>query len=460
MPSILIIDDESSLVSSLSFALEEEGYTVHGAGTALEGLKAVAELRPDLVLLDLRLPDRTGLEVLEAMQPTKGGPQVIMISAHGDTRAAVKAVKMGAADYLTKPFDLDDLLHTIRTVLERGQMAVEIDFHRRAALRNTGLVGASAAMRELAATVERIAASSTTRILVLGESGTGKALVAKAIHAGSARAAGAFIEVNCASLPEQLIEAELFGAEKGAYTGAHQRRVGLVSLADKGTLFLDEIGEMPLSLQAKLLHFLEDGQYRAIGSTRALQANVRVVAATNRDLATEVVAGRFREDLYYRLNVMCLKVPALRTRGDDVVQLAEHFAHHYAHEEGVAPIRIAGPVGKLLEAYRWPGNVRELKNLIERLTILFPGREIGVADLPAEIADAGPSDQSTPPAGNASAAVPGQTSASIGTTLADAERDLLLSALEQCGGHKGRAADHLGISRHAFKRRLQRLGIA
>ncbi|MCX7147931.1 MAG: sigma-54 dependent transcriptional regulator [Rhodocyclales bacterium] len=458
MPTILIIDDESSLVSSLSFALEEEGYTVHGAGTALAGLNAVAELRPDLVLLDLRLPDRTGLEVLETMQRTNGAPQVIMISAHGDTRAAVKAVKMGAADYLTKPFDLDDLLHTIRTVLERGQMAVEIDFHRRAALRNTGLVGASTAMRELAATVERIAASNATRILVLGESGTGKALVAKAIHAGSARAGGAFIEINCASLPEQLIEAELFGAEKGAYTGAHQRRVGLVSLADKGTLFLDEIGEMPLNLQAKLLHFLEDGQYRAIGSTRSAQADVRVVAATNRDLSAEVSAGRFREDLYYRLNVICLKVPALCARGGDAVQLAEHFAHHYAHEEGVAPIRITDSLGKLLAAYRWPGNVRELKNLIERLTILFPGREIGIVDLPTEIAVTGPIDQAATVAGNAEAS--SRTSASIGTTLADTERDLLLSALERCGGHKGRAADHLGISRHAFKRRLQRLGIA
>ncbi len=459
MPTILIIDDESGLVSSLSFALEEEGYTVHGAGTALAGLKAVTDLRPDLVLLDLRLPDRTGLEVLDAIQPTNGGPQVLMISAHGDTRAAVKAVKMGAADYLTKPFDLDDLLHTIRTVLERGQMAIEIDFHRRAALRNSGLIGASPAMRELAATVERVAASSTTRILVLGESGTGKALVAKAIHAGSARAARAFIEVNCASLPEQLIEAELFGAEKGAYTGAHQRRVGLVSLADKGTLFLDEIGEMPLNLQAKLLHFLEDGQYRAIGSTRSLQADVRVVAATNRDLAAEVSAGCFREDLYYRLNVICLTVPALRTRDNDVVQLAEHFAHHYAHEEGVLPVRIADSARILLAAYRWPGNVRELKNLIERLTILFPGREIGVADLPTEIAETGLFDRSVPSTENAAAVAPSRTSASIGTTLADAERDLLLSALEKCGGHKGRAADHLGISRHAFKRRLQRLGI-
>lgn len=459
MPTILIIDDESSLVSSLTFALEEEGYTVHGAATAQAGLQAITDLRPDLVLLDLRLPDRTGLEVLEVMQRINGEPQVIMISAHGDTRAAVKAVKMGAADYLTKPFDLDDLLHTIRTVLERGQMAIEIDFHRRVALRNTGLVGASAAMRELAATVERIAASNATRVLVLGESGTGKALVAKAVHAGSARAAGAFIEVNCASLPEQLIEAELFGAEKGAYTGAHQRRVGLVSLADKGTLFLDEIGEMPLNLQAKLLHFLEDGQYRAIGSTHSLQADVRVVAATNRDLAAEAAAGRFREDLYYRLNVICLTVPALRNRGDDVVQLAEHFAHHYACEEGVLPIRIADSAGTLLKGYRWPGNVRELKNLVERLTILFPGREIGVTDLPTEIAEVARNVQTAAVGGNSAASTAPRINASIGTTLADTERDLLLSALEKCGGHKGRAADQLGISRHAFKRRLQRLGI-
>lgn len=459
MTTILIIDDESSLVSSLSFALEEEGYKVHGAGTGQEGLQAIVDVQPDLVLLDLRLPDRTGLDVLEAIQRSYGEPQVIMISAHGDTRAAVKAVKMGAADYLTKPFDLDDLLHTIRTVLERSRMASELEFHRRAALRNTGLVGTSAAMHDLAAIIARIAASGTSRILLLGESGTGKALVAKALHAGGTRAAGAFIEVNCASLPEQLIEAELFGAEKGAYTGAHQRRVGLVSLADKGTLFLDEIGELPLALQAKLLHFLENGQYRAVGSTAPLHADVRVVAATNRDLAAEVAAGRFREDLYYRLNVICLKLPALRERGDDVVQLAGHFAHRYAHEEGVPPIRIADPAAKLLAAYHWPGNVRELKNLIERLTILFPGREIGVADLPAEIVAAGSDRESATVAGNVGASAPLAAAPSIGTTLADAERQLLLSALEKCGGHKGRAADHLGISRHAFKRRLQRLGI-
>ncbi|OGB29137.1 MAG: sigma-54-dependent Fis family transcriptional regulator [Burkholderiales bacterium RIFCSPLOWO2_12_FULL_61_40] len=456
MPTILIIDDEASLVSSLTFALEEEGYKVHGAASGAAGLLAVSDLQPDLVLLDLRLPDQTGLEVLEAMPRENGVPQVIMISAHGDTRAAVKAVKMGAADYLTKPFDLDDLLHTIGTTLERGRMASEIDFHRRSALRHGGLVGESPAMCDLAALITRVATSSTARILVLGESGTGKALVAKAIHVGSARRAGPFIEVNCASLPEQLIEAELFGAEKGAYTGAHQRRVGLVSLADKGTLFLDEIGEMPLALQAKLLHFLENGQYRAIGSTRSVQADVRVVAATNRDLAAEVSAGRFREDLYYRINVICLQIPALRSRGDDAVHLAEHFARQYAQEEGVLPIGLGAAVRARLATYRWPGNVRELKNLIERLTILLPGRDIALAELPPEIAAAGQELSST---AGPSASVPPPGQPSISATLALTERELLLGALRACGGHKGQAADRLGISRHAFKRRLQRLGI-
>jgi two-component system, NtrC family, response regulator AtoC len=463
MSTILIIDDEATLVNSLTYALEDEGYKVHGVFSGRDGLRAVAELHPDIVLLDLRLPDITGLEVLDAMARDNGEPQVIMVSAHGDTRAAVKAVKMGAADYLTKPFDLDELLHIIHALLERRQMAGEIDFFRRAALRDSGLVGESAAMRDLGATIERVAASGTQRILVLGESGTGKALVARAIHAGSSRAHNSFIEINCASLPEQLIEAELFGAEKGAYTGAHQRRAGLVGLADKGTLFLDEIGEMPLALQAKLLQFLENGQYRAIGATRMQSADVRVIAATNRDLAADAAAGRFREDLYYRLNVIRLGMPALRSRGDDITLLAEHFCRQYAQKEGARPISLNGESQALLRAYSWPGNVRELKNLIERLTILYPGREIGRAELPAEIAGgATPGGQEPFSAQGATASdVPdlaGPTS--ISATLADAERELILAALRECGNHKGEAADRLGISRHAFKRRLQRLGIS
>lgn len=453
MASILIIDDETNLVRSLAFALEDEGHAVRGAGTGREGLAAVEAARPDLILLDLKLPDMSGLDVLEALKARQAEAQVIMISAHGDTRAAVRAVKLGAADYITKPFDLDDLSMTIRATLERRQMARELEFHRSETLRDCGLIGASDAMRELTATIGRVAASTASRILVLGESGTGKALVARAIHAESPRAAGPFIEINCASLPEQLIEAELFGAEKGAYTGAHQRRTGLVALADKGTLFLDEIGELPLALQAKLLHFLENGQYRAIGSGRAQTADVRVVAATNRDLAAAAAAGTFREDLYFRLNVIQLNIPPLRERGADVLALIGHFAQSFAREERTGAISLSAEARAALLAYRWPGNVRELKNLIERLTILHPGGEVAASALPRELTGA-EVVTSLPSAPAQAAGTP-----SIGDALASTERDMMLAALRDAGGHKGHAAERLGISRHAFKRRLQRLGI-
>ncbi|MGL4409296.1 MAG: sigma-54-dependent transcriptional regulator [Zoogloea sp.] len=467
MPSLLIVDDETALLKSLTFALEEEGFTVYGAATAGEGLAEALRLKPDLMLLDLRLPDMSGLDLLERWPAGEPRPQTIMISAHGDTRAAVRAVKMGANDYLTKPFDLDELLHCIHTALERTRMACEIDFHRQEALRNTGIVGASPAIDALGQTIQRVAASGATRILVLGESGTGKTLVAKAIHSGSPRAGGPFIEINCASLPEQLIEAELFGAEKGAYTGAHQRRVGLVALADQGTLFLDEIGELPLALQAKLLHFLENGTYRPVGGGRSQTADVRVIAATNRDLAGEVQDGRFREDLFYRLNVITLTVPPLRERGDDILHLAQHCAHQCAAEEHVTPIRFGEESAALMRAYAWPGNVRQLKNLVERLTILHPGQTITRAHLPAEILR----DASTPPPGGSGAGIPPGAATpspapggkvgggSISETLNLTEREIILAALQATGGHKGRAADRLGISRHAFKRRLQRLGI-
>jgi DNA-binding NtrC family response regulator len=456
MNPILIIDDEAALVRSLSFALKSEGYEVHGAHSGADGLAAARRVEPAVVLLDLRLPDMSGLDVLDRLLHERPDLPVVMISAHGDTRAAVQAVKKGAADYLSKPFELDDLFHVIASVLERQRLSSELDFHRNAVLGSGELVGDSPAMRELGDTVRRIAASSSGRVLLLGESGTGKALVARAVHACSPRAEGPFIEVNCASLPEQLIEAELFGAEKGAYTGAHQKRTGLVTLAAGGTLFLDEIGELPLALQAKFLHFLEDGSYRPIGSGRALHADVRVVAATNRDLAEEVRLGRFREDLYYRLNVIQLRIPPLRRRGGDIAALAAHFAARYAREEHCAPIRLADEALAVFQGYRWPGNVRELKNLVERLTILLPGRTIGPADLPREMTAA----PAVPVAQSAAATEsPAPAAGPIASQLADAERQMLETALRQAAGQKARAAEILGISRHALKRRLQRLGL-
>lgn len=457
MNPILIIDDEAALVRSLSFALKNEGYEVHGAHNGADGLVAARRVEPAIVLLDLRLPDASGLDVLDRLREAQPDLPVVMISAHGDTRDAVQAVKKGAADYLSKPFELDDLFHVIASVLERQRLNSELDFHRNAVLGSGQLVGDSPAMRELGDTVRRVAASSSGRVLLLGESGTGKALVARAVHTCSTRAEGPFIEVNCASLPEQLIEAELFGAEKGAYTGAHQKRTGLVTLAAGGTLFLDEIGELPLALQAKFLHFLEDGSYRPIGSGRALHADVRVVAATNRDLAEEVRLGRFREDLFYRLNVIQLLIPPLRQRGSDIAALTTHFAARYAREEHCTPIRFSGDALAVLLGYRWPGNVRELKNLVERLTILQPGRTIHAADLPGEMV-ATPATPVEAPA-LAGDANPALAAGPIESQLADAERQMVEAALRQVAGQKGRAAEILGISRHALKRRLRRLGL-
>ncbi|HCW69104.1 MAG TPA: sigma-54-dependent Fis family transcriptional regulator, partial [Thalassospira lucentensis] len=302
---ILIVDDEESFVRSLSFALRTEGMDVTGVHSGEDAFLAVRKQQFDIILLDLRLPGADGMEVLASIQKLDISIPVIMISAHGDTRAAVQAVKNGAADYLSKPFELDELIHTIKTTLDQSQVALELDYHRRRdAVPANGLIGDCAAMSALRTTIDRVAQSSASRILLLGESGTGKALVARAIHSQSPRKDRAFVEVNCAALPEQLIESELFGAEKGSYTGAHQKRTGLVRLADSGTLFLDEIGELPLALQAKFLHFLENGDYRPVGAERSASADVRVIAATNRDLAEQVRLGQFREDLFYRLNVI------------------------------------------------------------------------------------------------------------------------------------------------------------
>ncbi|MGM0571323.1 sigma-54-dependent transcriptional regulator [Marinobacter sp.] len=448
---ILIVDDEKSFVRSMAFALGEAGFRTRSAHTGEAALTMLADEPADLVLLDLRLPGMDGMDVLAEVTRLYPGLPVIMISAHGDTRAAVQAVKAGATDYLTKPFALDELLHIIHAVTDRTRMREELDYHRNRSANASGLVGSSQAMQNLWETVQRVAASSTGRVLLLGESGTGKAVVARAIHQQSPRSDGAFVEINCAALPEQLIEAELFGAEKGAYTGAHQKRAGLVSLAHGGTLFLDEIGELPLPLQAKFLHFLENGDYRAVGATVSHTADVRVVAATNRSLEEEVRAGRFREDLYFRLNVIELTIPPLRERGEDLQELLDRFIEAQAREEGCRPVTIPPETLERLQAYGWPGNVRELRNLVERLTILHPGQRIRPEQLPNEF-HAGPgliTGSDTRPS------VP----ASLEQQLEDTERQMIRQALNQTGGHKGKAAEQLGMSRHAFKRRLQRLGL-
>ncbi|OYD25588.1 sigma-54-dependent transcriptional regulator [Oceanimonas baumannii] len=441
--TILVIDDERNLIRSIRFALMDQHIEVLGAATAREGLELARTSLPDVILLDLGLPDMSGLELLPQLRQTLPDIPVIMISAHGDTRAAVRAVKEGALDYITKPFEWDELVMLIRRSSERSHMARELSFHRRRHEHTHRLVGNSPQMEQLRQTLELIGRSSGKTMLISGPSGTGKALVARSLH--DVRFTDApFIEINCAALPEQLIEAELFGAERGAYTGATQHRNGLIALADGGTLFLDEIGELPLPLQAKLLSFLENRSYRPIGGSREIQADVVVMAATNRDLKTEVTQGNFRSDLYYRLNILPIHAPPLAARGDDITLLIHHFSDQFARQEGCEPPHWSTETLRLLCAYAWPGNVRELRNLVERITILHAGQDISPEYLPSEYLD------ST----NTPAATSLYTEA-----IEDKERRLILDALQETDGHKGLAAERLGISRHALKRRIQRLGL-
>jgi len=441
-PLVLIIDDHQGLVRTLSAALKSAGIDARGAYDGSSGLRLAAELSPDVVLADLRLPDMSGFVVVERLKAELPEQPVIMISGQSDPHAAAQAIKAGAAEYLPKPFDLDQLVHLIRMSMEHAELAREVAYLRARSVAHSTLIGDSAATHDLHQQIERIARSSARTVLLVGSSGTGKAVVAQALHSLSERQKGPFVELNCASLPEQLVEAELFGAEKGAYTGAHQRRAGLVTLADGGTLFLDEIGELALALQAKLLTFLENRSFRPIGGGRERRADVRVIAATNRSLPAEVKAGRFREDLYYRLNVVPIELPPLKDRGRDVLLLAEHFAREFATEEGVTPVRFPPEVQFLFLAHAWPGNVRELRNLVERLTILHPGQDIRPDHLPPELhADA----SNGPP--------------SITNQLAVSEREMVLQAIAQAGGKKSAAAELLGISRHALGRRLKRLNL-
>lgn len=455
-PNVLIIDDEKNLVSSLVFSLEEEGMTVHAAYTGAEGLAAIDRHTPDIVLLDLKLPDQSGFDILDTIGAMPSPPTTIMISAHGDTRAAVEAVKKGAQDYITKPFDLDELILLILRNHKQRQLNEEVVYRRQQDTRTHGLIGTSPAMADLLEQVQRIGQSSARTILLQGPSGSGKTLIAKALHSVRSDKAP-FIAVNCASLPENLMEAELFGAEKGAYTGADKRRTGLVELAAGGTLFLDEIGELPLNLQAKFLTFLETHRFRTLGGHTEIEADIRVIAASNRDLQAEARAGAFREDLFYRLNVMPLTIPSLAERRDDIEPLIMEFSTTLARQESCAPIVIPPDIMAQLVDYPWPGNIRELRNTIERLTILHAGESIRSEWLPPEIA------ASTRAAGvqpRGSGVSPEADTDSLTSTMARREAECIREALRRAQGRKGEAASYLGISRHALKRRMQKLGLS
>lgn len=448
-PQVLIIDDEENLIASLSYGLRVHGIDAFGATSAAQGLAALEERLPDMAFVDLRLPDATGIELLSTVKARHPRLPVAMISAHGDIRVAVEAVKVGALDFIAKPFELEDIVALIRKTVEREAGTAPPRPRKRPAAEDEAPepIGESPAMLQLKDEVEVVAKSSARIVLLLGPSGSGKGLIARILHQTSIRQNGPFVVVNCASLPEHLLEAELFGAERGAYTGAHQKRVGLVELAEGGTLFLDEVGELPLALQSKLLRFLENRAFRPVGGGAERMADVRVVAATNRDIEDEVKAGHFRADLFYRLNVVPLHIPPLSERKSDVMVLARHFAAQQARQEGCIPITFSAAAETAMTAHRWPGNIRELRNLVERLTILHPGQSIEPCHLPGDFVPGALGD------------APATGGSGIAEQMVATEKDILLRALRQADGSKGRAADILGISRYALKRRLNRLNL-
>ena len=446
--TIAVVDDEDLFRVWLAEHLRHAGYVVEEADSGEEASELVTEFSPELMLLDLRLPDANGLDLLGEFREVDRDLVVIMVTAYGEIETAVAAVKAGAYHFLQKPVELDDLLITVEKGLEARHLRQEVAALReqhRWLFANVELVGRSEAMQKVVEMVERVATTESTTVLLQGESGTGKDLVARAIHARSERSNRPFMEINCTALPEQLLESELFGHERGAFTDARERKKGLAELADGGTLFLDEIGDMPPAAQSKLLRFLEDSTFKRLGGTNDIRVDVRVIAATNRDLEQAVKDGDFRSDLYYRLKVVPIQLPALRERPEDCAPLALYFIEQLARELRREPPTLPPETLEILKSYSWPGNVRELHNVLERSLILEDTSELRPEHLPAEIRgeNNGASDRVV--------ALPPQ-----GVKMEDVERDLISQALKRSEGNVVQAAKLLGLSRDALRYRIEK----
>ncbi len=449
-PTILIVDDEPGVRTALAGVLRDEGYTVEAVPSG-EACLERATLRPvDLILLDVWLPGIDGLATLARLRERQVDAQVVLISGHGNIESAVRAIKMGAFDFVEKPLSLEKTVLVVRNALRQRRLEAENRALRARVDRTQAMVGESYVMRRLREQVA-MAAPTNGRVLIYGENGTGKELVARTVHAMSHRKSAAFVEVNCAAIPEELIESELFGHVRGAFTGAVSDRRGKFEVADGGTIFLDEIGDMSLKTQAKVLRVLQEQTMEAVGGTARIRVDARVLAATNKDLQTEIRQGSFREDLYFRLNVIPIFVPPLRERQEDIPLLADHFMAEFAREYGRRPKPFEPEATATLQEYAWPGNVRELRNVIERLVIMVPGDSIGIADL-------GFLDQggvARPMAPEASGPRP---------TLHEArerfERDLILRTLAEQQGNMSRTAEVLGVERSNLYRKMRTFGIA
>lgn len=450
--TILIIDDEESIRRTLSDVLRDEGYSVVTASSGREGLEMLMDVQPRLVLLDIAMPGMDGIEALGRIKDARPDIPVIMISGHGTIETAVKTTKMGAYDFIEKPISLERVSLAVRHGLEEQRLREEYESLRRRMEKRYEIVGESAVIKTLRQQIA-LAGPSNGWVLIYGESGVGKELVARAIHRASRRGSGPFIEVNCAAIPQDLIESELFGHEKGAFTGAASQKRGKFELADGGTIFLDEIGDMSLATQAKVLRVLEGQEFQRVGGMKTLRVDVRVIAASNKDLAAEIKKGAFREDLYYRLNVIPLKVPPLRERIEDIPLLVRHFFAEFASEYGQKPKAMEDDALELFLRYPWPGNVRELRNIIERLIIMTPAQLIRRFDVPPPIS-AGHADQ-----GQASDGVVSRPPETLKDARAAFERDFILRKLKEHNGNVSRTAEAIGMERSNLHRKMRALGI-
>ncbi|MBI2000963.1 MAG: sigma-54-dependent Fis family transcriptional regulator [candidate division NC10 bacterium] len=456
--TVLVVDDEHLIRWSLEQQLRRDGYTVLLAETGAEALSKAQAESPDLILLDVRLPDADGLEILERLRASDPESLVIMITAHGGVQSAVRAMKLGAYDYVIKPFDMEELKLTVRKALETRALRRDVARFQAELRHGSGLgdiVGLSRVIRDLKALVQRIAQSDATTVLLEGESGTGKDLVARVIHFESARAKNPFLAVNCVALPEHLLESELFGHEKGSFTDAKALKKGLFEQADGGTVYLDEIGDMKPDLQAKLLRLIEEKTFRRVGGMRDLRVDVRIIAATNRDLAKALEAGEFRKDLYYRLKVFPIFLAPLREHPEDILPLTKHFLARFNREMRREILDLHPEAQACLTRYVWPGNVRELRNVLERAMILTSGEMLHLEHLPPEIG-AGPAER--PPAPQTPPKAVPAPFPTEGVRLEEVERDLVRMALDATEGNQVRAARLLGISRDALRNRMKKFG--
>jgi two-component system, NtrC family, response regulator HydG len=443
-PRIVVADDEASARSGLGTLLRDEGFDVTLAEDGSTALARVQESAPDVLVTDLRMPGMDGIELLRKAREVDPELVVVLMTAFAEVETAVRAMQEGAEHYLTKPLQIDELVLVIRRALERRNLrneASELRARLKDRLRFDNIVGASPAMQEVFNVVEQVAPTKAS-VLITGESGTGKELVAQAIHENSPRATAPFVKLHCASLAETILESELFGHEKGSFTGAAGRREGRFKQADGGTLFLDEIGEISPPIQVKLLRFLQEKTFERVGGNETIKVDVRIIAATNRDLASEVASGRFREDLYYRLNVVNIEMPPLRARPSDLLPLATHFLQRFAKENGKRIEGFADDAVERITGYRWPGNVRELENIIERAVVLCDGAKLTAKHLPAGVGAAVRGGMRIP-----------------GSTMDEIERHAILTTLEACGGRTTQAAQMLDISVRKIQYKLHEYGI-